>query len=59
MYKATGQWQPNRYIQQFVSDGILYFLTYVARLFHPSLSFPSAAHHALHIRLALHYVSKN
>ena len=26
MYKATKQWQPNQYIQQFVTDGILYFL---------------------------------
>jgi len=26
MYKATKLWQPNRYIQQFMQDGILYFL---------------------------------
>ncbi|KAF8427615.1 hypothetical protein L210DRAFT_3565041 [Boletus edulis BED1] len=25
MYRATKQWQPNRYIQQLVRDGILYF----------------------------------
>ncbi|KAN0080135.1 hypothetical protein V8E55_009701 [Tylopilus felleus] len=29
MYKATKQWQPNRYMQQFVTDGVLYFLVYV------------------------------
>jgi len=26
LYKATKQWQPNRYMQQLVKDGILYFL---------------------------------
>jgi len=26
MYKATKQWQPNKYMQQLVRDGILYFL---------------------------------
>ncbi|KAF8122320.1 hypothetical protein EV363DRAFT_1182945 [Boletus edulis] len=25
LYKATKQWQPNRYVQQLVSDGIIYF----------------------------------
>ena len=30
LYKATKQWQPNCYMQQFVKDGILYFLVYVA-----------------------------
>ena len=29
MYEATKQWQPNRYMQQFVRDGIIYFLMYV------------------------------
>ncbi|KAF8122318.1 hypothetical protein EV363DRAFT_1555387 [Boletus edulis] len=29
LYKATKQWQPNRYVQQLVSDGILYFALYV------------------------------
>ena len=29
MYKATKQWQPNKYMQQLVSDGVLYFLVYV------------------------------
>ena len=29
LYKATKQWQPNRYMQQFVKDGIIYFLVYV------------------------------
>ncbi|KAF8452879.1 hypothetical protein L210DRAFT_2061513 [Boletus edulis BED1] len=27
MYKATKQWQPNRYLQRLVRDGILYFIT--------------------------------
>ncbi|KAF8437495.1 hypothetical protein L210DRAFT_3505250 [Boletus edulis BED1] len=26
MYKATGQWQPNQYFQQFTKDGIVYFV---------------------------------
>ena len=30
MYKATKQWQPNRYMQRLVRDGILYFLVYVS-----------------------------
>jgi len=30
MYKATKQWQPNRYMQQLTRDGILYFLAYVS-----------------------------
>jgi len=29
MYKATKQWQPNRYMQQLVRDGIFYFLVNV------------------------------
>ncbi|KAF8126715.1 hypothetical protein EV363DRAFT_1173759 [Boletus edulis] len=29
MYKATKQWQPNRYMQKLVADGILYFFVYV------------------------------
>ena len=29
MYKATKQWQPNKYLQQLVTDGIVYFLVYV------------------------------
>ena len=33
MYKATKQWQPNKYLQQLVTDGIIYFLVYVL-LFH-------------------------
>ena len=31
MYKATGLWQPNHYMQLFVKDGILYFLAYVSQ----------------------------
>lgn len=30
MYKATKQWQPNKYIHQLMIDGILYFLGYVS-----------------------------
>ena len=41
MYKATKQWQPNRYMERLVRDGILYFLAYVSIF--PSLSFPSVA----------------
>ena len=33
MYKATKQWQPNHYMQQFMKDGILYFLAYVLAFF--------------------------
>ncbi|KAF8452892.1 hypothetical protein L210DRAFT_3519916 [Boletus edulis BED1] len=29
MYKATKQWQPNRYMQKLVADGILYFFVNV------------------------------
>ena len=29
MYNATKQWQPNRYMEQFTKDGILYFVAYV------------------------------
>ena len=29
MYKATKRWQPNKYLQQLVTDGIIYFLVYV------------------------------
>ena len=30
MFKATKQWQPNKYMQQLVTDGILYFLVYAS-----------------------------
>ena len=39
MYKATKQWQPNRYMERLVRDGVLYFLVYVSVF--TSLSFPS------------------
>ena len=32
MYKATKQWQPNRYMKQLVKDGIIYFALCVIRL---------------------------
>ena len=31
MYKATKQWQPNRYMMLLVQHGIIYFFTYVDR----------------------------
>ena len=39
MYKATKQWQPNRYMGRLVKDGVLYFLVYVSIPSLP-LSFP-------------------
>ena len=30
MYRATKQWQPNRYMPLLVRDGVLYFLVYVS-----------------------------
>ncbi|KAF8126698.1 hypothetical protein EV363DRAFT_1452740 [Boletus edulis] len=36
MYKATKQWQPNRYMQKLVGDGILYFIVYVPISFLPT-----------------------
>ncbi|KAN0080150.1 hypothetical protein V8E55_009716 [Tylopilus felleus] len=32
MYKATKLWQPNRYMQQLVTDGTIYFLAYIYAL---------------------------
>ncbi|KAF8452838.1 hypothetical protein L210DRAFT_2059042 [Boletus edulis BED1] len=40
MYKATKQWQPNRYMRKLVADGILYFIVYV--LISPTLPFQRA-----------------
>jgi hypothetical protein len=39
MYKATKQWQLNRFINLFVMEGVLYFILYVFILYHlaPSL----------------------
>ncbi|KAF8126713.1 hypothetical protein EV363DRAFT_1173837 [Boletus edulis] len=36
MYKATKQWQPNRYMQKLVGDGIIYFIVYVLISLYPS-----------------------
>ncbi|KAF8126702.1 hypothetical protein EV363DRAFT_1452742 [Boletus edulis] len=47
MYKATKQWQPNRYMRKLVGDGILYFFVYV--LISPTLPF----HQALLVLLIL------
>ena len=38
MYKATKWWWPNCYMQQFMNNGILYFLAYVSPF--PLLSVP-------------------
>ena len=32
MYNATKQWQPNRYMNQFMRDGIFYFFMYVTSI---------------------------
>ena len=45
MYKATKHWQPNRYMQRLVRDGIIYFLVYVFRF---PLSLLSICHHHVH-----------
>ena len=52
MYKATKQWQPNRYMQRLVRDGIFYFLAYVPLApysspssFAVALSRPSSSKH--------------
>lgn len=43
-YKATGEWQANRYLNLLVKEGILYFLAYVrlSLLRVPSVSLPTA-----------------
>ncbi|KAF8119664.1 hypothetical protein EV363DRAFT_1196382 [Boletus edulis] len=42
MYKATKQWQPNRYMQKLVKDGIFYFIVYVPMSLCPFSSSPFA-----------------
>ena len=46
MYKATKQWQSNRYLQQLMRDGVFYFLLYATLFplfhFHSSRSHTSA-----------------
>ena len=42
MYKATGQWQTNKYMKQLVREGILYFVVYVLPFPHPSTRLSSA-----------------
>ena len=56
LYKATKQWQPNRYIQLLVKDGILYFLVYV--FLFPFIQFHSLPSHFSH-HLTRKYVQKN
>ena len=38
MYKATKQWQPNKYLQRLMTDGIIYFLVYVVLLYTLSIT---------------------
>ena len=61
MYKATTQWQSNRYTKLFVKDGILYFFVYVSHfpLFfcfcpspsysptRPTLEYPRKTNHSI------------
>ena len=44
MYKATKQWQPNRYMRLLMKDGIIYFFTYVDR-FHRFICPPHLPQH--------------
>jgi hypothetical protein len=56
MYKATKQWQPNMYMQQLVTDGVLYFLVYVS--FSPLFHFHSLPSH-FPAHLTLVHLQKN
>ena len=44
MFKATKQWKPNKYMQQLMADGILYFLVYDFPFYFHSLLLYSATH---------------
>ena len=37
MYKATKQWQPNRYMKLLIKDGIIYYVLYVISFFYHSV----------------------
>lgn len=45
MYKATKQWQPNRYIKLLARDGIVYFFVYVVL----PISLPANLAHTLYL----------
>lgn len=36
MYRATKQWQPNKYMQLLARDGVSYFIMYVSIFHFPS-----------------------
>ena len=63
MYKATKQWQPNRYMQQLTQDGILYFLMYVFRLFpvfiHYHHVYPFISNFCTKLIIGFHWISRN
>ena len=65
MFKATKQWQPNKYMQQLVTDGILYFLVYASLFYFHSFPICPVAHisfNCLHKKLTtliLRYVFYN
>ena len=44
MFKATKQWKPNKYMQQLVTDGFLYFLVYASLFCFHSFPICSIAH---------------
>ena len=51
MYKTTKKWQLNHYMQQFVTDGVLYFVAYVPlSSFFQFHSFP-LLHSPIHVTL--------
>ena len=55
LYKVTKQWQPNRYMQLFVKDGILYFVAYVS--LSPFIHYHSLPSHSL-THITLNYLEK-
>ena len=63
MYKATKQWQPNRYMQQLTQDGILYFFMYVFRLFpvfiHYHHVYPFISNFCTKLIIGFHWISRN
>lgn len=55
MYRATKQWQPNRYLKLLARHGIIYFFTYVGGFLHIRLVSISTLSHsmfAVHKQLA-------
>jgi hypothetical protein len=49
MYRATKQWQSNKYLKQLMRDGIFYFLMYVSLVPLPFISI-----HVIHILSSIH-----